>query len=493
MRIVPPALTTALAEGTHTPFLKAFIGYQDGTVLWTGPALSYKLTGQSLEFEVAYNGDAGGDQTCIWLERGLTDKDGTLSVTTGKFFIESQQYFPNGRQVAKGKLFPRQYYAAAGDVSYKTVIDALCAAFGKTAVYRDPAAAWLSYQFFPDGKSIILNDPNFMHALLQQKYLIFYCDNGSNDILFYSCAPLIGGSDIIVTATNGFTQEHNNTKARLFLWRDEAGTIHTDGVASNPIHNLGYLESTAACPVRHTPTDLLEVHTRPDLRFVDGDRIEMHIGTTFTIYGLIEEGYAPSDRSHKQPRWETIIRANEVFGNTAGGAMPSTMERVSNYTPLNTSQFNGMLSGADNNLQAAMDTLDDHVHYPLQGGAASFSPADGQTYYFGTLHAEAPTTTQGRAKLFIPRAGILKYAVVVWSEFGGVAGSGETITANIRVNGTTSVLIATAANTAAIKSFGNAALNIQMAQGSYIEFEIVCPTWVTNPTLIRLTGIVFIE
>lgn len=54
------------------------------------------------------------------------------------------------------------------------------------------------------------------------------------------------------------------------------------------------------------------------------------------------------------------LEANPVFHNTEAGALPSTIERVSNYTPLSTGTFDGILSASDNNLQAAMDTIDEH-------------------------------------------------------------------------------------------------------------------------------------
>jgi hypothetical protein len=48
--------------------------------------------------------------------------------------------------------------------------------------------------------------------------------------------------------------------------------------------------------------------------------------------------------------------------NTVSGPLPSTIERVAAYTPLVTSNFNDILTVYDNNLQAAMDRLDDHHH-----------------------------------------------------------------------------------------------------------------------------------
>jgi hypothetical protein len=359
MRTVDATLTAALAAGTGTPFLWAGIGYSGGQPLHVVPVLSYVLTGQTLEMELPYNGDSVGDQTHIWLSRGVSLAGTDYYITTSRFRIASQRYLPNGHQVAKGILFPKQYYAVNGNVSYEMICNNLCTAYGKTAAYRS-AYAWRDYIFFPVGKSLILNDPNYIANLLAQKYLIFYCDNGGEEVLFYSCDGSLGvNPDLTITAVDDFYIERTSLRNRLFMWRDEAGTLHSYGSATNPIHNLGYLESTATHPARTSPSNLVQAHIRPDLRILDGDIISIN---GWNVFALVTEQYLQPSGSSRLPRWETIVTANEIFSNTAGGALPSTIERISNYTPLNTSQFNGILSNADNNLQAAMDTLDNHTH-----------------------------------------------------------------------------------------------------------------------------------
>ena len=298
MRTVDATLTAALQAGTGTPYLKANIGYSGGGALHTLNALSYVLTGQTLEFEVAYNGDSVGDQTHIWLERGLTIAGTNYTVTTSRFRIASQRYLPNGHQIAKGILFPKQYYSAAGNVSYQTVLDALCTAYGKTAVYRS-AYAWKAYKFFPAGKAISLNDPNYMANLLAQKYLIFYCDNGGEQVLFYSCDGSLGGAaDATITAVDDFYIERTTLRNRFFMWKDEAGTVHTYGNSANPIHNLGYLESTATHPARTTPSNIVQVHTRPDLRILDGDIVSLN---GWKVFALVTEQYLPASGSRRLP------------------------------------------------------------------------------------------------------------------------------------------------------------------------------------------------
>jgi hypothetical protein len=66
----------------------------------------------------------------------------------------------------------------------------------------------------------------------------------------------------------------------------------------------------------------------------------------------------PAGSTH--PEWRIQLEGNSIFHNTEAGALPSTIDRVSNYTPINTSAFDGILSASDNNLQAAMETIDNH-------------------------------------------------------------------------------------------------------------------------------------
>jgi hypothetical protein len=62
------------------------------------------------------------------------------------------------------------------------------------------------------------------------------------------------------------------------------------------------------------------------------------------------------------PAWYMILEPLEWFGSTEGGPLPSTIEAAAPYTPLATGNFDGVLSANDNNLQAAMETIDDHAH-----------------------------------------------------------------------------------------------------------------------------------
>ena len=127
---------------------------------------------------------------------------------------------PGGFTRYKGFIFPHKYYSAAGDLTYEQVIDAFCTEWGKTAVYKDDTEAWLDYQFLPDGQVIILNSAMRFLNQLQQKRLITACDNGSEEIRFYS-ADVLGSSVATFTLKDQFSIFTTKTRRRQYIWRDE--------------------------------------------------------------------------------------------------------------------------------------------------------------------------------------------------------------------------------------------------------------------------------
>ncbi len=71
------------------------------------------------------------------------------------------------------------------------------------------------------------------------------------------------------------------------------------------------------------------------------------------------------DLSKRSMPWRMLLSNTKWLNNTAGGPLPSTIEQATPYTPLNTSRFDNLLSYRDNNIQAALETLDEHTHAGL--------------------------------------------------------------------------------------------------------------------------------
>lgn len=227
MRTVDPILHAALMEGKGKPKILAYVGYADGTVKYSVKPIAYKLTGTTLEIEMPKVSDIGGDQVSIWLERGVTIGGVDYTITTSRFYIASQEYRDDQTQLVIGNLFPKKKYTSPGDGTYEASIELFCIAYGKTAAFRNYAEPWLAYQYLPDGKQIIMNDANHFLNQLIQKYLVHACDNGGEEVLFYS-ADVMGAADETIPVKDAFHVSTTNLRTRQFMWKDESQSLHLD-------------------------------------------------------------------------------------------------------------------------------------------------------------------------------------------------------------------------------------------------------------------------
>lgn len=127
-----------------------------------------------------------------------------------------------------------------------------------------------------------------------------------------------------------------------------------------------------------------------------------------------------------------------------------------------------------------------------ESGAASFNPADATTYFFGSLGVAGVASSGGSRRLYVPKAGTIRSCYLYF--FNGATGSAETSTMSIRVDNTSDTTVSDAVtNDAQPTVFGNASLATRVAEGSYIEMKWVTPTWVSNPTGVRLSAVIYIE
>jgi hypothetical protein len=119
-----------------------------------------------------------------------------------------------------------------------------------------------------------------------------------------------------------------------------------------------------------------------------------------------------------------------------------------------------------------------------------WSPGDLKVYFFGAHPYKDPQETEGLFKVWVPAYFHITSAYFNW--FADTArGTDEEIKMYIKVNGTTSTLIATVANADASKLFSNTALSIYMIPGDYFEMRLVTPNWSTNPTGVSIGGNVY--
>lgn len=125
----------------------------------------------------------------------------------------------------------------------------------------------------------------------------------------------------------------------------------------------------------------------------------------------------------------------------------------------------------------------------LQARTNVFDPADATTYYFGMPGHDS---TADRNRVYIPMAGKITKAYIYWVATG-TAGSSEKISVYLRKNNTSDTLLGEWENSDAKKVITKTGLNISVADGDYFEIKVVCPTWETNPTQVKINATIYIE
>lgn len=115
---------------------------------------------------------------------------------------------------------------------------------------------------------------------------------------------------------------------------------------------------------------------------------------------------------------------------------------------------------------------------------------DATTYYLG-MSVLVLIAAQGRSVVYVPKAGTIKVADVM--SYASTAGTSEDWTWGIAINNGAPTPIQTLGVSANIRHWRNAALNIAVAAGDYIELVTTTPTWATNPATLNVSGSIYIE
>jgi hypothetical protein len=311
-------------------------------------------------------------QNYIQLLRGALINGVEYLIGTTYYTIYKTELLRN-KTIFYASLIPRQYVSVAGDDTYENVLTAFCTAIGLTPQFKNPTAAFWDYQFYPAGRSLTLNDARGIVSILRQKYLITVSDQEGDIIQF---AGYLDSTSADVTAppilNNPYIKFTSEVSAKQFIWRDEANTTHQSGSLTIPAHNLGYLESTDDPPAVSENAGNIAYEGQVDLRITNDDIIYNDENELVMQADVIET----FDRA-KDPSWMLNLQQSTPISSTEGGALPSTIQAAAPYTPLNVSNFNHVLSANDNNIQAAMETLDEHTHTTPTPSEVGAIPNDG--------------------------------------------------------------------------------------------------------------------
>lgn len=365
-RTLPAALTTVMDAGRYEAYLRVVVNSSPSdTGATTVQPLGFRLEALRATIKIAKFSNDITKYRFFRLVRGATI-NGTPSTISSVWFTSNDITFDGKFFNIKGELFDRSYQVADADSTYEEVIEFVSGQSSEILTWSyEGAAAWKNYKFYPTGRNVVVTPPMKLFTILRQKFLIFATEDGydgANSSIFFFVATESRATDY--TFTDVLFQGNEHTESRRLLSRDESNTIEINGTITHPLHNLGFIHSSDSQPT-NTPnpyvgarSSKLPVH----LKYRTGDHaVCLGDGTGLNELDSRINVIEVLDLE-STPAWYQIIEALVWFGGTEGGSMPSTIEAAAPYTPLATGNFDGILTEEDNNLQAAMETIDDHEH-----------------------------------------------------------------------------------------------------------------------------------
>lgn len=397
-RALPAALTTTMDSGAYEPYIRVVIN-EDPIEAGQETIEPLAFTLEALRATAKIPSPTSiTDPSYFRIVRGALIS-GTPSTISSIWFKINKREFDGKFVTLTGEPLQRGYKSVAMDSTYEDVIDAalIVPAAGINIVANyEGTAAWKAYQFYPAGRNIILSPYKKLFTILQQKYLVFATEDGwdgaANNMRFFVSTEVPA---VDYTVEDPLFNYETGQELRKLIARDEASTIRTNGSSDSLLHNLGFLHSTASLPTNtannnpKSRTSHIPVH----LKYRTGDRV------TFTRNGI---GVGITTRIkvtevldlQATPAWYQVLDVLQWYGSTEGGAMPSTIEAAAPYTPLATGSFAGILDSTDNNIQAAMETIDDHSHgssAPATTALDDFQMGDGAGAWITKTLAQAVT------------------------------------------------------------------------------------------------------
>lgn len=402
MRTLSAAAQAAMDSGTFEAYIRVGLcdAQPDNFVEWIQP-VSFKLSDIEAEVTFPRASMTLGDGLMFALRRGVVI-NGTPEYTTTTTFYVYESSIDARYITLKGHLFKPDYKTLGVNLTWQQVVEAVYLDELNPSykiikpTYENASHAVWSYQFYPTGRTVVFNSLKSIVSIFKQKFLVFmrHTENTfdasavKTDIYFYQPTETRAVDYTITDLLFSFSELFEE---RRLLWRDDANTVHIynpySGAGFLPkLHNLGYIPTSGDRPTyKFHRTSGRSSKLIPNLKYETGDYITVttYIGN-ISFRAKVTEIFDPKS----SPAWHIIIEPLQWFSNTEGGAMPSTIEAATPYTPLNTSYFNSVLSESDNNIQAAMETLDDHEHgldLPVPGDADQYLGGDGQWHFLPSV------------------------------------------------------------------------------------------------------------
>jgi len=415
-RTLPAALTTVMDAGIYEPYIRVVINITPTDAgSTTVQPLGYHLGPLSATIVLPFQDLPYFEESYFRIVRGAVI-NGTPS-TISSIWFKTIHFEVNAKTLFYGgEPLDRDLLSIAINSTYQGVIEATLTGADRTIVPSyEGAAAWKAYKFYAASEPIILNPRKKLFNILQQKYLVFATEDGwdgTNSNMFFFVAGQTRAQDYIVTDqlfNFNYHAEHRN-----LIWKDETGTEHQAGTLTDPIFNLGYLESTASDPASDArPVDQgagsRSSKIAVNLKYRTGDYVYIQSTDFFiSIRILVTEVLDLSST----PAWYQVIEHLPFFNQSEGGTYYDSplggmywLTRMPQYyvnqgndlsmkftgkgdrglhsgpdapTPyrsrppeddlgpsfkgIHTGRFTKHLSHFDSNIQSAFETLDKHDH-----------------------------------------------------------------------------------------------------------------------------------
>jgi hypothetical protein len=288
-----------------------------------------------------------------------------------------------------------------------------------------------------------------------------------------------GGTPITVS-NNDYIQSHVSNKGRIqFLNNGQEVAITTDGTGYvTPYLYLSQtqaqlIEGSNAVTVQSANIDLYH-SSLIKLRATD---VELTNETASRILSTDGSKYITALDTATYP---SLTELSYVKGATSAI-----------QTQLNAKQDTITTGTAAQYLKGDL-SLGTYQGYVVHVGCTNSTPADATTYFIGGhFGTTILTTTANTLRVYFPKAGTIKAIYVTFTQ--GV-GTNEASTISFRLNDTTDTQISAAVdNSAAQTTVSNTSLSIAVAQGDFGHIKWVTPTWVTNPTGLRIFVSIYVE
>ncbi len=307
-RTVDTDLAAALASDDFLPYMQAlfYTGVDDTLATYSLNVLKYNLTGTTLVIYCESHPDIADIGLAGWvvLERGVVIDGEPLTLKTSRLSTTSA-FWDGWRFRVFAELLPVKRLNLYGD-TWRNTLDDLAVQLGFLTVYKDDDEEYWDNQMYEAGQGISLPKASDIRYPLSQRLFAGYCDNGGQEILFYSAAKTVydPGLDETITVSGFLEIQQKNPETNYAIglrWTDESGLSHQPAAPYDtlPLRDIGFVrtgdvlptdDNLVALSVKRTSTRIEPITVPINFTYQDGDRakIRSSVYIDLQVYGRLK-------------------------------------------------------------------------------------------------------------------------------------------------------------------------------------------------------------